>query len=130
MCRKLIYLVACAVLLGAASGVQAAVLTITPTAPEPGATAIANFVGCNIDADNVGTPADPPYANDATTYVAHDRGGQGQTFLTGSNPAGYQMTGVWVRHVAYTSAVDQTWYAMQAGSKLQIRVTNPAASGT
>jgi len=130
MCRRLLYLISCVVLLSAAGGVQAAVLQITPTAPVPGAMDIANLVGSVDDADNVGTGLNPPYENDATTYVAHDRGGQGQTFLTGDNKAGYVITGVWVRHVSYTGSADQTWYRMQAGSQLQIRVTNPAASGT
>ena len=131
MCKRLTFVISCAVLLlSAASGMQAAVLQITPTAPVPGATDIANFVESNNDADNVGTGIDPPYTNDATTYIAHDRGGQGQTFLTGGNAAGYVMAGVWVRHVTYTTSVDQTWYRMQANSQLQIRVTDPAASGT
>jgi len=131
MTRKLMFWVACAALLGAAAGVQAAGLAITPTAPVPGATDIANLVESAVDADNVGTPDDPPYANDATTYIAHDRGGQGQTFLTGDNAAGYILTGVWVKHVTYSGAdPDMTWYRMQAGAQLQIRVTDPAASGT
>jgi len=131
MCKKLIYLIACAVLLSAASGVQAAVLEITPTAPVPGEMDIANFVGAAGDLDNVGTVTDPQdfYTNDATTYVAHDRGGQGQTFLTGDNEAGYLITGVWVQHAGYTEPCI-TWYSMQVGSQLDIRITDPAASGT
>ena len=131
MCKKLIYLIACAVLLSAASGVQAAVLEITPTAPVPGEVDIANFVGAAVDLDNVGTVTDPEdfYTNDATTYVAHDRGGQGQTFLTGDNEAGYLITGVWVEHAGYTEPCI-TWYSMQVDSQLDIRITDPAASGT
>lgn len=132
MCKKLIYLIACALLLSAASGVQAAVLEITPTAPVPDDLDISNFVGALTDTDNVGTEDDsnnPPYWNDWCTYVAHDRGGQGQTFITGDSDV--VMTGVWVRHVTYSGAdPDQTWYTMQAGAELEIRVTDPAAAGT
>ncbi len=122
--RGLVLLVA---LLALSTSVQAATLEITPTAPTVGAFDIANLVGSANDADNVGTGENPPYTNDATTYVAHDRGGQGQTFLTGAGTT--QITGVWVQHVSYTTSVDQTWYQMQVGSQLQIRITNPAASG-
>jgi hypothetical protein len=127
MFRKMLSLVAVLVFVASA---QAAMLEITPTAPEPGAFDIANLVGCTTDANNVGTPDDPPYANDATTYVAMDRGGQGQTFATGSNELGYLVTGVWMKHVTYTGSTDQTWYRMQPGGVLQIRITNPAAAGT
>ncbi len=130
MCRKLIFLVSCVVLLCAVTNVQAAVLEITPDAPEPGDLDIASLVGSASDANNVGTGENPPYTNDATTYIAHDRGGQGQTFITGDFEAGYFITGVWVRHVVYTTEIDQTWYSMQPGSQLQIRITDPAASDT
>ena len=110
---------------------QAAVLTIVPAAPEATAPDVANFMGCTVDANNVGTssPTDP-YVNDATTYVADDRGAQGQTFLTGSDPNGYVVSGVWVKHVTYTGSTDQTWYQMSAGAVLQVRITNPAKTGT
>jgi hypothetical protein len=103
-------------------------LEISPTAPEPGDLDIANLIGSVSDPNNVGTGENPPYENDATTYIAHDRGGQGQTFLTGDVEV--LVTGVWVRHVVYTTEIDQTWYTMQAGSQLQIRITDPAASDT
>jgi hypothetical protein len=99
-------------------------ITIQTEAPTPGADDISNFVGAPNDAENVGG------GDDATTYVAHDRGGQGQTFLTGDNEAGYLITGVWVQQVGYTDNPGLTWYRMQAGSQIQIRVTDPAASGT
>ncbi len=132
MCKKLICLIACALLLSTAGSVRAAVLEITPDAPVPGALDIANFVGSLTDADNVGTEDDsnnPPYWNDWCTYVAHDRGGQGQTFVTGDGDV--VITGVWVRHVTYSGAnPDQTWYRMQPGAELEIRITDPAAAGT
>jgi hypothetical protein len=119
-----------AIVLACVASAQAAVLTMTPTAPVPGSLDIANLVGCMTDANNVGTPADPPYANDATTYVAMDRGGQGQTFVTAGDKAGYRVKGIWMKHVSYTGTTDQTWYQMQAGGVLQVRITNPAAAGT
>jgi len=130
MCRKLIFLLSFAVLLSVASGVQAAVLEITPTAPEQGELDIANFVGAVSDINNVGTGSTGVYDNDVVTYIAHDRGGQGQTFVTGDNEAGYLITGVWVRHVGYTTDADTTWYSMQPDSQLDIRITDPAASDT
>jgi hypothetical protein len=99
-------------------------ITIHTEAPTPGPDDISNFVGAPNDAENVGG------GDDATTYVAHDRGGQGQTFLTGDNEAGYLITGVWVQQAGYTDNTGLTWYRMQAGSQIQIRVTDPAASGT
>jgi len=106
-------------------------LTITPDAPELGDADISNLVGCSTDANNVGTGVEPPYTNDVTTYIAHDRGGQGQTFLTGDNAGGYLLTGVWVKHVTYSGAdPDQTWYQMAPGSAIQIRVTDPSAADT
>ena len=132
MLRKLFCLVSFAILLCAVSSTQAAILEITPEAPVPGELDIANFVGALTDADNVGTEDDSnnsPYWNDWCTYVAHDRGGQGQTFVTGDSDV--VMTGVWVKHVTYSGAdPDQTWYQMQAGAELEIRVTDPAAAGT
>lgn len=94
--------------------------------PTPDADDIYNFVGSTLDSENVGGN------DDSNTYVAHDRGAQGQTFLTGDNEAGYVMTGFWVRHVAYVDnpSNQSTWYQMPAGSELGIRVTDPAASGT
>jgi hypothetical protein len=132
MFRKSFYLVPCVVLLCAVSGIQAAMLEITPDAPVPGDLDIANFVGALTDADNVGTEDDSinaPYWNDWCTYVAHDRGGQGQTFVTGNSDV--VMTGFWLKHVTYSGAdPDQTWYQMQAGAELEIRVTDPAVAGT
>ena len=132
MIRKLFCLISFAVLLCAVSSANAAVLEITPDAPVPGDLDISNFVGALTDADNVGTEDDsnnPPYWNDWCTYVAHDRGGQGQTFVTGDSDV--VMTGVWVKHVTYSGAdPDQTWYRMQAGAELELRVTDPAAAGT
>ncbi len=119
-----------AIMLALVASAQAAVLTVTPTAPVPGAIDISNLIGCTTDADNAGTPDGPPYTNDETTYVAMDRGGQGQTFVTAGDPNGYVVKGVWVKHVSYTGAADITWYQMAIGGVLQVRITNPAAAGT
>lgn len=109
---------------------QAAVMTLHTTAPTPGGFDIYNFVGTDSDIDNVGEGTTGVYDNDGVTYVAHDRGGQGQTFVTSGSRAEYMLTGVWVQHVGYTTAADTTWYRMQPGGRLQIRITDPAASGT
>lgn len=103
---------------------QGAVVSFSPTAPTPGPVDISNFVGAALDADNIGN------GSDSSTYVAFDRQGQGQTFLTGGNAGGYSITGFWVQHCGYTANTGATYYWMPVGSQLGIRVTNPAASGT
>ena len=55
-------------------------------------------------------------ANDAFTYIAFDRSAMGQTFITGTNGAGYQLKAVWLRHVGYTANTDMTFYMVPAGS--------------
>lgn len=111
---------------------RAATLSYYTVDPVLGTNDISNFSGAAVDAENVndgGTYADGG-ANDGFTYVAFDRGGIGQTFTTGPNGAGYQLKAIWVRHVGYTNNTAQTYYMAPAGSDFQIRLTDPAQSGT
>lgn len=80
------------------------------TPPAGGADSIANWTGAAFDAANIGgsgVNADGGVnngtANDAYTYVAGNQPRQGQTFTTGSNPNGYQLTAVTARMAGYTT---------------------------
>ena len=86
--------------------------TITYSASQPTATSgsISNWTGATFDAANLGGSgvnadggANNGTANDAYTYVANNQPRQGQTFTTGSNPNGYQLTAVTVRMAGYTN---------------------------
>ncbi len=117
--------------LGAAGSLAAATLVISPTGPTPGVADISNFSGAARGMANVGNGsafADGA-ANDAFTYVAGDRADQGQTFTTGSNGNGYQMTGVWLRHAGYTNNTVPTYWQMNGGVTLTVRVTDPTQAG-
>jgi alpha-D-xyloside xylohydrolase len=129
---SLIIGVACASL--SASG---ATLTLTNTAPTPGAYDIYNFTGASRDGLNVGNYGTDGSDNDFETYIAYDRADQGQTFTTGANPGGYIISSIWVQHVGYTdngtdpdSSYSGTWWAMASGSTFTIRLTKPTAAGT
>ncbi len=110
----------------------AATLTIVANAPAPGPADIYNFAGSSHDGANVndGSSYADGGANEAFTYVAGDRADQGQTFTTGSNPSGYQLTAVWARHVGYTNNTAATYWAMNSGVKFTVRVTDPKQAGT
>ena len=111
---------------------RAASLTLSTTAPAPGTNDIYNFSGASNDGANVGDGA--AYAdggaNDAFTYVAGDRADQGQTFTTGSDTNGCLVNAVWVRHAGYTNNTSTTFWAMNSGVTLTIRVTDPSQAGT
>jgi DUF1680 family protein len=110
----------------------AATLTFSTTAPTPGPNDIYNFVGASHDGANVGSGsafADGP-ANDAFTYVAGDRPDQGQTFITANNPGGCAISSVWLQHAGYTANTALTYWEMNSGVTLTIRVTDPAKAGT
>src|ERR1700744_3749471 len=115
-----------AALLGLAVSLRAATLTLSPTAPVPGTSDVYNFSGAARDGGNVGNGSSfaDGAANDAFTYVAGDRTDQGQTFTTGSNSNGYLMTAVWVRHAGYTSNTSQTYWQMNGGVVITVRVTD------
>jgi hypothetical protein len=81
-----------AVILIAQAG-HAATASFSSTAPTLGPTDLGNLTGANVDANNVSS------GGDNATYLAHNRPIQGQTFTTGNNPAGYQLTAVTLRQV-------------------------------
>jgi len=89
---------------------KAATLTFSSSAPTGGNASISNWTGATFDADNVGGSGvnsngspNNGSANDGTTYVANNRPAQGQTFTTGSNTGGYQLTAITVRVQGYTN---------------------------
>ena len=104
---------------------QAATVTYQTSAPEPDADDVYNFSAGATDGENIGSGAD------AQTYLALDRGTQGQTFMTGNHPAGYVFSGFWVRQVAYSAASGNGsyWSTNNAGAVIATRVTDPAQIG-
>ena len=126
---------------GAASSASAVTLAFYTNAPTPSASDIYSFTGATRDGLNVnnGAPFQDGAGNDAYTYVARDRANQGQTFTAGSNPEGYLLKAIWVRHVGYTangisgnteSGYNGTWWDFSSGGTFTVRVTDPAAAGT
>jgi hypothetical protein len=118
------------VVLSLSVSVQAVVITFHTTEPTLGPYDVYNFVGATRDGDNVGTTSIDGATNDATTYVAFDRGSQGQFFVTGDSEPVYQITGFWYQHCGYTENTNQTYWNLTAGNTLTARVTFPPASGT
>ncbi len=110
--------------------VQAVTISFHTTEPTPGPHDVYNFVGATKDSDNVGTTSIDGATNDATTYVAMDRGSQGQFFVTGDSKPAYQITGFWYQHCGYTENTSQTYWNLSANTTLTARVTFPPASGT
>lgn len=110
--------------------VQAVVVSFHTTNPSPGPHDIYNFIGATKDSDNVGTTSIDGATNDATTYVAYDRGSQGQFFVTGDSAPAYQVTGFWYQQCGYTENTNQTYWNLTSGNTLTARVTYPPASGT
>ena len=115
----------------AGASLQAATISYSIANPALGTNDISNFIGVGRDSLNVsdGGAYNDGGANDAFTYIAFDRGAIGQVFTTGTNPAGYQVKAVWLRHVGYSTNSDTTYYMVPAGSHFQIRVTDPAQAG-
>lgn len=71
---------------------------------------ISNWIGAAFDADNIGGSgvnadggSDNGASNDDFTYVANNRPVQGQSFLTGGNPDGYQLDSITVQAAGYTT---------------------------
>jgi len=132
------------VLLVATGAFSAAAVTLSlgSAAPSPGPYDLYNFAGADMDMNNVYLAGSAPVtngaANDASTYVANDRAGQGQTFTTGGSDGGYWLTDLWVKHAGYTAnTVDPntpgsngTWWMMAGGGGITVRVTNPLQAGT
>ena len=125
-------LATCGAVALAVASVRAASVSYSLTAPTPGVNDVYNLSGAAADGGNVsdgGVYVDGA-GNDAFTYIAFDRGAQGQTFMTGGSLGGYFITAVWLQHAGYTANTDATWYMDPAGSDFQIRVTDPSQTGT
>jgi fibronectin type 3 domain-containing protein len=78
--------------------------------PSGGAASVSNWTGAAFDAANIGGSgvnadggANNGAANDPSTYVANNQPIQGQTFTTGSNANGYDVSGITVRMAGYTN---------------------------
>lgn len=93
----------------------AAHATFSPEPPVVDGADIAQLDGAAVDADNLSG------GDDAATFVAGNRPAQGQTFTTGSNPAGYTLRAVTVRHVPYFTGWDVDGIE-SAGTSIRLRV--------
>lgn len=82
------------------SAATAGTLTLSNSASPPTTDAadVFNFTASADDATNVNA------GNDAGTYIASNRGGQGQTFTTGSNATGYQLNALSIQMTSYTGS--------------------------
>ncbi|HLP75698.1 MAG TPA: hypothetical protein VK327_02160, partial [Candidatus Paceibacterota bacterium] len=61
--------------------------------------------------------------NDVLTYVAHNKGGKGQSFTTGSNPNGYLLKSFTVRNILWTSFLGNgTFMSVANGSSFYVRI--------
>jgi len=118
--------------LRAAWSAGAVTLSLFTASPNPGTNDLFNFNGVSRDGLNVndgGTYADGG-ANDAFTYVAGDRAAQGQTFTTGANSNGCVLHAIWVRQAGYTNNTVATWWQINGGVTLTVRITDPVQAGT
>jgi hypothetical protein len=85
----------------------------------------------NIDGTVNGVAVTYSGTNDASTYVSYDRSTQGQLFTTGFYPKGYVMTDFWVKHVLYTTFINNGSYAsLSPGNQITIRIVDPAKANT
>lgn len=133
MMRKLIYVLlfgAVVLMSGTANAMVVSYQSATPLGP------ISNLNESTIDSQNVGGGSGGSSAeNDAATYLAHDRNNSlGQTFTT-IEPI--VMTDFCFRNVSYTTNIPNgTWWYLdneagqEGGSKLEIRIVDPALQGT
>lgn len=106
-------------------------LTYSTSQPIPAADDISNFTGAATDRDNIlGNGTTDGAGNDGGTYLASDRPHQGQTFTTGSNPGGYRIKAVWLKHAQYSGNTASTYWRTSNGGNLTVRVTQPSAAST
>ena len=114
------------------SSASALTFAFSETDPVPGPSDAYNFSGAANDASNVNDGGFYPdgQANDRFTYVAGDRPNQGQTFTTGSHSKGYIINAIWVRHVGYTNNAAPTFWEINPGGKITVRVTDPIFGGS
>ncbi len=99
-----------------------ATLSWNSTAPTVDAADIANFTGVAADANNL------LGGDDGATYVAANRPAQGQTFTTGGNLLGYNLSALTVQHVNYATywSLDPGWTGYN-GARFQIQIGTIAA---
>src|SRR5512143_1904572 len=111
-------LAAAAMALSLASAAQAATATFSTVAPTPGPIVISNLVGAPLPPAH-GTYYGPESNVNDPRYVAFDQPAQGQTFTTGSDPSGYKVTAVTLKHVPYDT------YIRVPTLNYTIRITRP-----
>ncbi len=76
----------------------------------------------NIDGSPGGIPIVTSGDNDESTYVAFDKTSQGMSFTTGSDPLGYTIASVTVRHVQWDNYLGNgTYYDLQNGDLLKFQ---------
>ncbi|MBN1516614.1 tandem-95 repeat protein [Candidatus Sumerlaeota bacterium] len=87
-------------------------MTYSASQPTSGTDSVANWIGAEFDADNIGGSGvnadggdDNGLANDEYTYVANNQPVQGQTFVTGANADGYNIDSFTVRMTGYTNNI-------------------------
>ncbi|MGC3990387.1 MAG: hypothetical protein QM796_12040 [Chthoniobacteraceae bacterium] len=87
-------------------------ITYSSSQPSGAAASISNWTGAAFDAANIGGSgvnadggANNGTANDASTYAVNGQPMPGQTFTTGSNANGYDISGITVRIAGYTNNV-------------------------
>lgn len=97
-----IVVAAIAIALSPAAASFAAPVSWSATAPTIDGADIANFTGASNDAENISHPGFGA-GSDEGAYCAGNRPARGQTFTTGSDPAGYTLQAVTYQHVFYRS---------------------------
>ena len=100
--------------------------------PSGAVASVSNWTGAVFDAANIGGSgvnadggADNGAANNSSTYVAGNQPIQGQTFTTGSNANGYDVSGITARMAGYTNNTASASQEFQCMSNS----TNPASGG-
>lgn len=110
----------------------AANISFSITPPVADSNDIDSFTAAAKDRDNLlGNGSSDGGTNDGGTYIARDRAHQGQTFTSGSDPSGYRINALWLRHTGYTANTNATYWRLESGGQFTLRLTNPssAASG-
>ena len=118
------------ILLSISTLAYSANITFNSQPPAVDSNDISNFTGAITDLDNVGSSTTNGNANDGSTYIANDRGAQGQTFTTGNDAEAYTVNSISIQHTGYSENTVTTWYNISSGSVFTIRITSPEYSGT
>jgi len=100
----------CGVKVGAHPLSFSSTVSYSSSQPSASAASISNWTGAAFDAANIGGSgvnadggANNGLANDASTYVANNQPRQGQSYTTGSNANGYDLTAITARMAGYTN---------------------------